>query len=32
MRINNGLEPLAKQIMSFPLNGSFDELAKKVYK
>ena len=27
--INNGLEPLAKQIMSFPLNGSFDELAKK---
>ena len=27
--INNGLEPLAKQIMSFPLSGSFDELAKK---
>lgn len=27
--INNGLEPLAKQIMSFPLNGSFDELSKK---
>lgn len=27
--INNGLEPLAKQIMSFPLNGSFDELTKK---
>ena len=27
--INNGLEPLAKQIMSFLLNGSFDELAKK---
>ena len=27
--INNGLEPLAKQIMSFPLNGSLDELAKK---
>ena len=26
--INNGLEPLAKKIMSFPVNGSIDELAK----
>ncbi len=27
--INNGLEPLAKEIMAFPVNGSLDELAKK---
>ena len=27
--INNGLEPLAKMIMSFPTNGSLEELAKK---
>ena len=27
--INNGLEPLAKMIMSFPTTGSFDELATK---
>lgn len=26
--INNGLEPLAKKIMSFPLNGTISELAK----
>lgn len=26
--INNGLEPLAKKIMFFPVNGSLDELAK----
>ena len=27
--INNGLEPLAKQIMSFPINGSLKEIASK---
>lgn len=27
--INNGLEPLAKMIMSFPTNGSLNDLAKK---
>ena len=27
--INNGLEPLAKQILAFPLKGSLEELAKK---
>lgn len=27
--INAGLEPLAKMIMAFPINGSFDELVKK---
>ncbi len=27
--INNGLEPLAKMIMSFPVNGSLDDLASK---
>ena len=27
--INNGLEPLAKQIMAFPINGSLEELASK---
>lgn len=27
--IKNGLEPLAKEIMAFPVNGSLDELAKK---
>lgn len=26
--IKNGLEPLAKKIMSFPINGSIEELAK----
>ena len=26
--INNGLEPLAKKIMSFPMNGTISELAK----
>ena len=27
--IKNGLEPLAKEIMAFPVNGSLDEMAKK---
>ena len=27
--INNGLEPLAKMIMSFPINGSLEDLSKK---
>ena len=27
--IANGLEPLAKQILAFPVNGSFEELTKK---
>ena len=27
--INNGLEPLAKEIMAFPVNGSLDDMAKK---
>ena len=27
--INNGLEPLAKQILGFPVTGNFEELAKK---
>jgi len=27
--INNGLEPLAKQIMSFPTTGNIDDIAKK---
>ena len=27
--INNGLEPLAKQILAFPLTGSLEELSKK---
>ena len=27
--IKNGLEPLAKEIMAFPLNGSLEEMAKK---
>ncbi len=27
--INNGLEPLAKQILGFPVNGSLEEMAKK---
>ncbi len=27
--INNGLEPLAKEILAFPVNGSLDALAKK---
>ncbi len=29
LAINNGLEPLAKIIMSFPLNGNIEEIAKK---
>ena len=27
--INNGLEPLAKMIMSYPINGTLDDMAKK---
>ncbi len=27
--IKNGLEPLAKEIMAFPINGSLDDMAKK---